>query len=79
MVSEACRIGAVLEGSWDLVSKVISTLIGVISKYITIVTLSITLITKSHDPLSTPPKVGTEGPDPRPRSRLVLHLRRGTG
>ena len=38
----------VLGGSWDLVSKVISTLIGVIS----IVTLTITLVTKSHDPLS---------------------------
>ena len=47
------RVGAVgcrglLGGSWDLVSKVISTLIGVIS----IVTLTITLVTKSHDPLS---------------------------
>ena len=41
--------GALLGGSWDLVSKVISTLIGVIS----IVTLIITLVTKSHDPLST--------------------------
>ena len=38
-----------LKGSWDLVSKVISTLIGVIS----IVTLCITLVSKSHDPLST--------------------------
>ena len=37
-----------LGGSWDLVSKVISTLIRVIS----IVTLIITLATKSHDPLS---------------------------
>ena len=37
-----------LGGSWDLVSKVIITLIGVIS----IVTLIITLVTKSHDPLS---------------------------
>ena len=37
-----------LGGSWDLVSKVISTLIGVIS----IVALIITLVTKSHDPLS---------------------------
>ena len=37
-------------GSWDLVSKVISTLIGVIS----IVTLMITLVAKSHDPLSKP-------------------------
>ena len=39
----------VLKGSWDLVSRVISTLIEVIS----IVTLIITLITKSHDPLSS--------------------------
>ena len=38
-----------LAGSWDLISKVISTLIGVIS----IVTLIITLVTKSHDSLST--------------------------
>ena len=37
-----------LGGSWDLVSEVISTLIGVIST----VTLIITLVTKSHDPLS---------------------------
>ena len=37
-----------LGGSWDLVSKVISTLIGVKS----IVTLTLTLVTKSHDPLS---------------------------
>ena len=37
-----------LGGSCDLVSKVISTLIGVIS----IATLIITLVTKSHDPLS---------------------------
>ena len=39
-----------LGGSWDLVSTVISTLTGVMS----IVTLIITLVTKSHDPLSTP-------------------------
>ena len=37
-----------LGGSWDLVSKVISTLNEVIS----IVTLIITLVTKSHDPSS---------------------------
>ena len=43
-----------LRASWDLISGVISTLIGVISRYndITIVTLLITLLTKSHDPLS---------------------------
>ena len=35
-----------------VVSKVISTRIGVIIKYI--VTLFITLITKAHDPLSNP-------------------------
>ena len=40
---------APLGGSWDLVSKVIRTLIGVISR----VTLTITRVTKSHDPLST--------------------------
>ena len=39
----------VLGGSWDLVSMVISTLIGVIN----IVTPITTLVTKSHDPLST--------------------------
>ena len=38
----------VLGGSWDLVSKVTSTLNEVIS----IVTLIITLVTKSHDPSS---------------------------
>ena len=42
-------VQTLLGGSWDLVSKVISTLIGVIS----IVTLVITLVNKSHDPLST--------------------------
>ena len=42
----------VLEGSWDLVSRVVSTLIRVISRYITIVTLIITLLSQSHDPLS---------------------------
>ena len=42
----------VLGGSGDLVSKVISPLIGVIGNY-SIVTLSITLVTKSHDPLSS--------------------------
>ena len=40
--------GSLLGGSWDLASKLISTLIGVLS----IVTLIITLVTKSHDPLS---------------------------
>ena len=42
-----------LGGSWDLVSKVISTVIGAISTYKSIVTMFITLVTKSHDPLST--------------------------
>ena len=42
------RTELLLGGSWDLVSRVISTLIGVIS----IVTLIITLVTKSQDPLS---------------------------
>ena len=42
-----------LGGSWDIISKVtvISTLIGVIS----MVTLNITLVTKSHDRLSRDP------------------------
>ena len=41
-------------GSWDLVSKVISTLIIaiIIISIVTLVTLLITLITNSHDPLS---------------------------
>ena len=39
-----------LGGSWDLVSRVTSTLTGVIS----IVTLLISLVTKSHDPLNNP-------------------------
>ena len=47
--------GILLGGSWDLVSKVISTLCGVIS----IVTLIITLVTKSHDPLSGSPRTET--------------------
>ena len=42
---------SILKGPWDLVSKVITTLIGVIS----IVTLLITLVTKSHDLLSRDP------------------------
>ena len=46
---------SLLGGSWDLVSEVISTLIAVIS----IVTLIINLVTKSHDPLSSP---NPEGP-----------------
>ena len=45
---------ALLGGSWDLVSKAISTLIGVI----TIVTRMVTLVTKSHDRLSTPDSIG---------------------
>ena len=42
---------AILGGSGDLVSKVTSTLIGVLS----IVTLFISLVTKSHDPFSNVP------------------------
>ena len=38
-----------LGGSWDLVSKVKSTLFGAISNY---KSLCITLVTKSQDPLS---------------------------
>ena len=44
-----------LGGSWDVVSKVISTLIGVIS----IGALIITLVTKSHDPLGTGEPIAT--------------------
>ena len=50
--SEQCKLG----GSWDLVSKVISALIGVISNYKYTVTLIITLVKKSrdsHDTLSS--------------------------
>ena len=42
-------VRGILGGSWDFVSKVISILMGVIS----IVTLIITLVTKSHDLVST--------------------------
>ena len=49
--SELSGFRALLGGSWDLVSTVISTLIGVI-RIITIVTLFTTPVTKSHDPLS---------------------------
>ena len=40
-----------LGGSWDLASRLISTLIGVES-LIHVVALFITLVTKSHEPLS---------------------------
>ena len=40
-------------GSWDLVSKVISILVGIIH-VTTIVTLFITLVTTYHDPSSKP-------------------------
>ena len=46
--SFAASFTFLLGGSWDLVSKVISTLNEVIS----IVTLIITIVTKSHDPSS---------------------------
>ena len=42
-----------LGGSWDLVNKVIRTLNGAIS-FISIDTLFIPIVTKSHDCLSTP-------------------------
>ena len=45
--------GNVLGGSWDLVSKVISTLSGLISNCKYIVTVTITPVNKSHDPLSS--------------------------
>ena len=43
---------SLIGGSCDSVSKVISTLIGVISINITIVALFIALLTQSNDPLS---------------------------
>ena len=62
-----------LVGSWDLVSKVISTLIAVIST----VTLIITPVTKSHDPLSgvnreqaTSTTVGAKSDQVRAPSRI---------
>ena len=57
-LSESARSGFCLEdhGTHTIVSKVISSLIGVIS----IVTLIITLVTKSHDPLSAESKHSVE-------------------
>ena len=59
---EADSEAAILGGSWDLVSKVIGTLIGVIGTrigvistligVIILVSLFLTLVTKSHDPPS---------------------------
>ena len=46
------RVSRLLGGSWDLVSKVISALIGV-NVVISMVTLTISRVTKTHDPLST--------------------------
>ena len=43
----------ILGGSWDLVRKVISTLIGVISKCSYIYLPHLQLVTSSHDPRST--------------------------
>ena len=51
-----------LRGSWDLVRRVISTLVKVIGRYIYSVTLLITLLTKSPDPLSTGTIRAYEGP-----------------
>ena len=47
-----------LAGSWNLVSKVISALLG-LQVNISIVTLLMTLLTKSHDPPSRRNKKGT--------------------
>ena len=49
-----------LGGSWDLVSKVISPLIGVIINCKYSYALFITLVTKSHDPLSKPIRNGIQ-------------------
>ena len=46
-----------LGGSWGLVSRVISTSIG-LQVIRSIVTLIITLVTKSHEPLSRGPRLG---------------------
>ena len=62
LLQTECTETSLLGGSWDLVSKVISTLIGVIS----IVTLIITLVAKSHDPLS---KSIVLSPKPAPELR----------
>ena len=48
----------VLGGSWDLVNEVISTIFGVIS----IDTLFITLVTKSHDPSGKAPLLSLSQP-----------------
>ena len=42
----------IIRDIWDLVTRVVSTSVGVINFVISIVTLLITLVTKSHDPLS---------------------------
>ena len=59
-----------LGGSWDLVSKVISTLIGVIS----IITFLITLVAKSHEPLSRLPPNNVQHCAAQFRFPLFLNL-----
>ena len=44
--------GSLLGGSWDLVSTAIGTLSGVMSNYKYSYLNILTLVTKSHDPLS---------------------------
>ena len=51
----------ILKGSWDLVTRVIIKVTILIEKLITPIKALITILTKSHDPLSTytPPKAET--------------------
>ena len=67
-----------LGGSWDLVSMVFSTSTGLISN-IRIVTLIITLVTTSHDPLSSRRHAAAAAPPPPPPPppsllHLLLHI-----
>ena len=69
-----------LGGSWDLVSMVFSTSTGLISN-IRIVTLIITLVTNSHDPLSSRRHAAAAAPPPPPPPpplpsllHLLLHI-----
>ena len=53
VVAPVSQFRLVLGGSWDLASKVLSTLIGVIISYNYSYLIYNCLVTKSHDPLST--------------------------
>ena len=71
----AVGVVVLLGGSWDLVSMVFSTSTGLISN-IRIVTLIITLVTNSHDPLSSRRHAAAAAPPPPPPPPLpsLLHL-----